>query len=93
MIELVVLGPQPFDDGEPFLGHVVALVVRQHLDAEHIDLRLVPAGDDVEDHAAVGNMVDDGALLRGDDRMVDRAMRGGDHADGLVEAAIPAAQV
>ena len=80
VVEGVVLGPQPLDDGEPFLGAGVAVLVAQHRAAEHVDLGLVPSGHDVERVAAARNMVDHGRLLGGDDRMVERDMRGGEHA-------------
>jgi hypothetical protein len=48
VVERIVLGPQPPDDREPFLGAGVAVFVVQHRLAEHLDLRLHPAGDDVE---------------------------------------------
>jgi len=73
VVELV-LGPQSFDDVEPFLRHVIAFVMRQHFDTEHVDFRLIPASDDIEDVPAVGNVIDRGALLRCGDRMVDRAV-------------------
>jgi hypothetical protein len=73
VVELV-LGPQSFDDVEPFLRHVIAFVMRAHFGAEHVDFRLIPASDDIEDVPAVGNVIDRGALLRCGDRMVDRAV-------------------
>ena len=48
--------------------------------AEHLDLRLVPAGDDVEAEAAAGDVVDGGGLLGGHDRMDGRHVRGGEDA-------------
>ena len=81
VVERLVLGPQPLDDGDPFLGAGVAVLVGQHRLAEHLDLGLHPAGDDVEDEAAVGDVVDRRRLLGGDDRMVDGDVRGRDHAD------------
>ena len=81
VVERVVLGPQPLDDGEPFLGAGVAVLVAEHRLAEHLDLGLHPAGDDVEDEAPIGDVVDRRRLLGGDDRMVDGDVRGRDHAD------------
>src|SRR5262249_56097767 len=80
VVEAFVLGPQPLDDGEPLLGAGVAVLVGHHHAAEHVDLRLVPAGDDVERIAPTGNMVDYGRLLGGDDRVIERDVRGREHA-------------
>ncbi len=80
VIERRVLRPQPLDDAEPFLGAFVALGVSHHRSAEHVDLRLVPAGDDVEGVASAGDVVDRGRLLGRHDRMVERDVRGREHA-------------
>ena len=79
-VESLVRGPQPLDDGEPFLGAGVAVVVLEERDAEHFHFRIIPAVDDVERVTAIGNVIDDGRLLGGDDRMIERDMRGRDHA-------------
>ena len=65
---------------EPFLGAGVAVVVFEERDAEHFHFRIIPAVDHVERVAAAGNMIDHGRLLGGDDRMIERDMRGRDHA-------------
>src|SRR5262249_35427801 len=78
--ERVVLGPQPLDNGEPLLGAGVTFGVSHHGAAEHVDFRLVPSGHDVECVTAAGNMIDDRGLLGGDDRMIERDMRGGEDA-------------
>src|ERR1700684_2989234 len=79
-VETLVLAPEPFDDGHPFLGAGVTILVFEERDAEHLHFRKVPAVDDIERIAAVGNVIDDGRLLGGNDRVVERDMRGGDHA-------------
>jgi hypothetical protein len=77
-VELLVLGPQPPDDREPFGGALVARLVVEQIDPEHLDLRQIPAGHDVEHEASVGDVVDGGALLGGHDRMDGRHVRGGE---------------
>src|SRR5262249_47551758 len=76
VVERVVLGPQPLDDGEPFLGAGVTLGVSHHWAAEHVDFRLIPSGHDVEGVTAARNMIDDRGLLGGDDRVIERDVRG-----------------
>ena len=48
VIEFFVLGPQPPDDRQPFLGAFEPLVMFEQRITEHVDFGLVPAGDDVE---------------------------------------------
>ncbi len=79
-IELLLPRPQLLDDLEPFDRALVALVVLHLRLAEHLDLGLVPAGDDVEAEAAVGEMIDGGRLLRRHHRMHGRDMRGREDA-------------
>jgi hypothetical protein len=59
--------------------HLVALVVFHQRRAEHFDLRLVPAGDDVQCKTAAGNVIDGLTLLGGHDRMNRRHVRGGEN--------------
>src|SRR5262249_9445873 len=80
VVERVVLGPQPLDDGAPLLGAGLTLGVSHDRAAEHVDSRLVPSGHDVERVTAAGNMIDDRGLLGGDDRVVERDMRSGEDA-------------
>ena len=68
------------EDVQPFCGAFVAIVVLHHRRAEHLDLGLVPAGDDVEREAAAGDVIYGGRLLRRHDRMNGRHMRGGEDA-------------
>ena len=77
-IELVLAGPQPFDDLDPFRRHVVAGVMFEQRRAEHLDFRPVPTGDDVEHEAAAADMIDGAGLLGGHHRMHRRHMRGGE---------------
>ena len=83
-IEFVLLGPGALDDIEPFLRVIVAGVVLALLDAEHLELAFVPAGDDVEPEAPFADVVGGDELLGGDQRMEQRRMHGAEHGDPLV---------
>src|SRR5581483_2561248 len=63
------LAPDRADDVEPLLAVLVALVVRELLLAEHLELVLVPAADEVEPEPAAGEEVDGRHLLGRDDRV------------------------
>src|SRR5262249_36256460 len=52
----------------------VTLLVRALLDAEHVELALVPADDDVEPKAALADMIGCDHFLRRDYRIEDRRM-------------------
>ena len=52
-IEVVMLGPGALDDVEPFLGEIVAGVVLALGDAEHLELALVPADDEIDAEASL----------------------------------------
>ena len=80
MVEFVVLGPQTLDDMQPFLRHLVAVRMVELGAAEHFDFRLEPAGDDVHDVAAIGDVIDGGAHLGGEDGMDGRHMGGREDA-------------
>ena len=56
-IEILAVRPGQLDDLDPFLGVVVALVVLALLDAEHVELVLVPADHEVEAEAALADVV------------------------------------
>ncbi len=55
----------------------------QPASAEHLELVLEPADDDIEHEAAAGNMVDRRRLLRGRDRVHQGRMHGREHRDLL----------
>ena len=57
----------------------IAVVVLHQRRAEHLHLRPVPAGDDVEREAAAGDVVDGGGLLGRHDRMHRQHVRGREH--------------
>ncbi len=80
VVELFLPGPQQLEDLEPLDGALIARVVLELLLAKHLDLRLVPAGHDVEVEAAAGHVVDGGSLLGGHDGMDRRHMRRGEDA-------------
>jgi hypothetical protein len=80
VVELFFAGPKQLDDLEPFDGAVITRVVLELLFAEHLDLGLVPAGDDIEVEATAGHMIDGRGLLGGHDGMDGRHMRGGKDA-------------
>src|SRR5580704_13838765 len=79
-VERLVFAPQQLDDSQPFFGAGKARLVLQERDAEHFHFRKIPAVDYVERIAAIGNVIDHGRLLGGNDRMVERDMRGRDYA-------------
>ena len=51
-IELLVVGPGLLQEVEPFGGVFVAVVVRAHVGAEHVELVLEPAAHDVDGEAS-----------------------------------------
>ena len=59
------------------------------LDAEHLELVLIPAAHDVQAEAALADVIGRDHLLRGDDRMEQRRMHGAEHGDAPVEASRP----
>jgi len=79
-IERLVARPQLLQDVQPLGGAIVAVIVLHQRRAEHLDLRPVPAGDDVEREAAAGDMVDGRRLLGRHHRVDGRYMRGGEDA-------------
>src|SRR5262249_60227167 len=67
-VEIVAVRPDQLDDVDPFLRVVVADSVLALLDAEHLELVLVPADDDVEAEAALADVIGGAHLLGGEDR-------------------------
>jgi hypothetical protein len=82
-VEVLVRAPRHLDGVDPVLRVGVARLVLALLHAEHLELALVPAGDDVEAEAALADVVGGDALLGGDDRMKQRRMHGAEHGDAL----------
>src|SRR5580704_2260692 len=52
-IEILAIRPDHLDDVDPFLGKFVAVLMGALLDAEHVELALVPADHDVEPETAL----------------------------------------
>jgi hypothetical protein len=76
---------QSAKDFEPFVALIVAGLVIQHVDAEHRELVLTPAADDVETGAAVADVVDRGDGLGGKYRMDERHVHGDKNRDAMGE--------
>ena len=80
-VELLVLGPCPLEEVEPFGRVFVAVIVRAHMRAEHVELVLEPAAHHVEREASVGHVIDGGRHLGHHQRMHQRHVAGGEHGD------------
>ena len=78
-VEFPVLRPRAAHEIEPFGGIFVAVVVRAHVGAEHVELVLEPAAHDVEREAPVGDVIDGRRHLRDHQRMNQRHVDGGEH--------------
>ena len=61
--QLFVLTPEPLHDGGEFLGHGVALIVRDRRQAEHAEFALLVTGDNVQAPAAAAHVIDDGTIF------------------------------
>ena len=83
MVKRLILSPDSADDRKPFLGIGVAVIVLAQAHAEHIELGLVPAGDDVEAEPAVTDVIGGRDLLCGEDRVDQRRVDGAKEADLL----------
>ena len=92
-IEIFAVGPDQLDDVDPFLRIFVARLVVALLDAEHLELALVPADDDVEAEAALADVIGGDHLLGCDHGIEERRMHGAEHRDALGRASSPVAQV
>ena len=95
-VELRFVAPQPLNDGQPLREVVVPLVVLPQRGAEHVQLRLVPAADDVKAEASARDQVDGSGLLGRDDRMDGRGVGCGEHGGmgrGLRDASRPGERV
>ena len=66
---------------EPLGRIFVAVIVRAHVRAEHVELVLEPAAHDVEREPAIGDMIDGGRHLRHHQRMNQRHVAGRKHRD------------
>ena len=82
-VEILAIGPDHFDDVDPFLCVFVALLVRALLDAEHVELALIPADHDVESEPALADMVGGDHFLRRNDRIENRRVDGTEYCDAL----------
>ena len=79
-VEILAIGPDHFDDVDPFLCVFVALLVRALLDAEHVELALIPADHDVESEPAFAG---GDHFLRRNDRIENRRVDGTEYGDAL----------
>ena len=80
-IEVVAVRPHQLDGVDPLLRVFVARGVVALLDAEHLELALVPADHDVESEAALADVIGGDHLLRRDDRMKQRRVHRAEHGD------------
>src|SRR5215813_11107267 len=83
VIERRLLRPDAEDDLEPFLATGVAVVMHVLLEPEHVELRLVPAADDVEAEAAAADVIRRDDLLRREHWRKERHMHGAEHGETL----------
>ena len=75
--------PHRFHRVDPFLAVGVARLVVALGDAEHGELALVPAADDVEAETPLPHKVGGHERLGGDDRVEERRVNGGEHRHAL----------
>ena len=80
VVELRAALQQPGPDVEPFLA-VVVTGVGVDGDAVQVEFRLVPAADDVQAGAPVGDMVDGGEGLGGESGCNQRHVHGAENGD------------
>ena len=92
-IEVVAVRPHQLDGVDPLLRVFVARGVLALLDAEHLELALVPADHDVEPEAAFADVIGGDHLLCRDDRMKQRRVHRAEHGDALGRRSSPQAQV
>jgi len=78
-IELLVLRPCAAHEIEPFRGVFVAIVVRAHMSAEHVEFVLEPSAHHVHGEAAAGHVIDGRRHLGHHQRMHQRHVDGGEH--------------
>src|SRR5262249_54671129 len=83
VIERRLLRPDAEDDLEPFLATGVAVVMHVLLEPEHVELRLVPAADDVEAEAAAADVIRRDDLLRREHWRKEWHMHGAEHGETL----------
>src|SRR5262249_9074971 len=75
--------PHRLDRVEPFLAIGIAVVMLALCNAEHVELVLVPAADDVDAEAAAAHLVDGDELLGREYRMDQRRVNGAKDAERL----------
>src|SRR5437588_4901018 len=80
-VEASVFGPRAFDDVDPLLRELVARIVLALGDAEHFELTLVPADDQVHSEAALADVIRGHELLGRNQRMEQGCMHGPEHGD------------
>ena len=68
-VEFILFRPGALDHVDPFLGKFVAIVMVALRHAEHLELALVPAGDDVQPEAALADMIGGDHFFGGDQGM------------------------
>ena len=76
-IELFRVCPELADNIHPFGEIIVARIMLEQFDPEHVEFGPVPSSDDVEPEPPAGNMVDGRALLGDHQRMDRRGVAGG----------------
>ena len=82
-VETLAVRPDHFDDVDPFLCVFVALLVRALLDAEHIELALIPADHDVQAEPALADMIGGDHFLCRNHRIENRRVDRAEHSDAL----------
>src|SRR5215472_332913 len=75
-IERPVARPGQLDHIDPFLRVVVARIMLALLDAEHVELALIPADHDVDADAALADVIGGDEFLGGNQRMKQRRVNG-----------------
>ncbi len=82
-VELIRFGPGQFYRIQPLLSVPVARLVGAQIGAEHGELILVPAADDVQSEAPAADVIGGDELFRGDKGMEHWRMDGAEHGDAL----------
>jgi len=80
-VEILAVRPDHFDDVDPFLRIFVTLLMGALLDAEHVELALVPADHDVQPEAALADVIGGDHFLRRNDWIENRRMHRAENGD------------
>src|SRR2546425_3721500 len=83
VIKRCILRPEAEEDLEPFPAAGVTVIMDVLFEPEHVELRLVPAADDVEAEAAAANVIGRDDLLRRKHWRKERHMHGAKHGEAL----------